>query len=210
MKKFTIITILTIILMSCTVEKIRIACVGDSITEGAGITFQNKYSYPAILNSLLGPEYRVLNSGKGGTTLQKQGDYSYWNAKEFSNVFAFNPDIVIIKLGTNDTKPQNWNSKRFEADYQALIDTLKSMPKAPQIIMCIPVPVFATQWGINDSTLNAGVIPIIKQIAEKNKIQLVDLNTPLKNKHELFPDDIHPNEKGTKEMAEIIANFLNQ
>jgi alpha-L-fucosidase 2 len=210
MKKLLIITILIAILISCSEKQIRIVCVGDSITEGAGITFQNKYAYPAILDSLLGPKYQVLNSGKGGTTLQKQGDYSYWNTKEFSNIFVFNPDIVIIKLGTNDTKPQNWNRERFEADYQALIDTIRALSSVSEIFLCKPVPVFATQWGINDSTLVAGVIPVIEQLALKNKLQLIDLNLPMKNKNELFPDHIHPNENGAKEIAGIIADYLNE
>lgn len=209
MKKLTIIIILTIAFISCTEKQIRIACVGDSITEGAGIKYQNKYAYPAILDSLLGSNYQVLNSGKGGTTLQKNGDFSYWNTKEFSNIFAFNPDIVILKLGTNDSKPQNWNSEKFETDYQALIDTISTLQSTPEIILCKPVPVFATQWGINDSTLEAGVIPIIEKLALKNQLRLIDLNTPLKNKHELFPDHIHPNEQGTAEIAKIIANFIN-
>ncbi|MBN2767248.1 MAG: GDSL-type esterase/lipase family protein [Paludibacter sp.] len=210
MKKITFFALLALLMISCTHKPTRIVCIGDSITEGAGIFQQNKYSYPARLDSLLGESFQVLNSGKGGTTLQKEGDFSYWNTKEFANIFAFEPDMVVIKLGTNDTKPQNWNSARFEADYQTLIDTLKSLPNAPEIIMCIPVPVFATQWGINDSTLNAGVIPVIKQIAKKNKIELIDLNTPLRDRHDLFPDHIHPNEEGTKEMAQIIAGFIKK
>ena len=210
MKKITFIALLGLLMISCTHKPTRIVCIGDSITEGAGIFHQNKYSYPTRLDSLLGGSFQVLNSGKGGTTLQKEGDFSYWNTKEFANIFAFEPDMVIIKLGTNDTKPQNWNSERFKVDYQALIDTLKSLPNAPEIIMCIPVPVFATQWGINDSTLNAGVIPVIKQIANENKIELIDLNSPLKNRHDLFPDHIHPNEEGTKEIAQIIAGFIKK
>lgn len=210
MKKITFFALLVLFMLSCTTKPTRIICIGDSITEGAGIYKQNINSYPALLDSLLGENYQVVNSGRGGTSLQKQGDFSYWNTKEFTNNFAYEPDMVIIKIGTNDTKPQNWNSERFEADYQALIDTLRTMPTNPEIIMCIPVPVFATQWGINDSTLNVGVIPVIKQIAEKNNIQLIDLNTPLKNSHEFFPDNIHPNENGALAIAEIIAGFIKK
>lgn len=208
-KNYFVIVAALFVLSACNQSPIRIACVGDSITEGAGIKFQNVNAYPAYLDSLLGDDYCVLNSGKGGTTLQSEGDFSYWNTKEFSNMFNFEPDIVILKLGTNDTKPQNWNEERFSADYQLLIDTILTMKNRPEIIICKPVPVFATRWGINDSILVNGVIPTIEKIALKNNLKLIDLNTPFKNDNDLFPDDIHPNEHGTLKMAQIIANFIH-
>ena len=107
-------------------EQIRVACVGDSITEGHGIKIQSRDDYPVVLNRILGDGYSVQNCGKSGTTVQKDADYPYWICKEFSNAVALNADIVVIKLGTNDTKPQNWNAERFKADYQSLIDTLKT------------------------------------------------------------------------------------
>lgn len=208
MKNLGVIAIFLLVVAGCSEKIIRIACIGDSITEGAGIKYQSRYSYPAQLDSLLGNRYQVLNSGKGGTTLQKEGDSPYWNTKEFANTFMFEPDILIIKLGTNDTKPQNWNRERFEMDYQSLLDTLLTIETAPKIYMCVPVPVFGNQWGINDSTLVQGVIPSIIKIATSNQIPLIDLNTPLLYDEEFFPDEIHPNEAGAKKVATIIANFL--
>lgn len=195
----------SLILFSCNENRTRIACVGDSITEGAGIHKQNLYAYPSILDSILGDKAEVLNCGRGGSATQKASDFSYWNTKEFSNLFTYQPDVVIIAHGTNDTKPQNWDAVRFEKDYQALIDTIQSMSSQPKIVMCIPVPVFDTLWGINDSTLQAGVIPILKKLAKANDLQLIDLNTPLNAYKEYFPDNIHPNENGAREMAKVIA-----
>src|SRR5690606_769515 len=114
---------------------------------------QSGLSYPVRLNQILGDNYTVLNAGRSATTLQKEGNFPYWTAKEFSNVFAFGPDIVVIKLGTNDTKPDNWNARRFRKDYQSLIDTLLTIRPKPKIFLCQPAPVFETRWGINDSTV---------------------------------------------------------
>lgn len=208
MRKYLIISSIILLIVGCKQNVTKIACVGDSITEGAGIKFENSDTYPAKLNKLLGDKYAILNSGKGGTTLQKDGDYSYWDSKEFTNTLSFNADIIIIKLGTNDTKPQNWNRQQFESDYQALIDTFLTMKSQPQIILCKPVPVFETTWGINDSTLTNGAIPIIEKLSAKNKLEIIDLNTELKNKPELFPDHIHPNESGTEEIAKIVARHI--
>jgi alpha-L-fucosidase 2 len=212
MKRTTFIYYLFIFLffISCSKKDIKIACVGDSITEGYGLACQSKTAYPVILDSILGPGYAVLNCGRSATTLQKKGDFPYWISKEFYDVFAYNPDIIIIKLGTNDTKPQNWNAKNFAKDYQSLIDTFKTISAKPKIFLCLPVPVFKTVWGINDSTVTEGIIPIVTKIAAENKLPVIDLYHQMSNQADNFPDCIHPNEKAVKVMAGIIAREIKR
>ena len=57
-------------------EPIKVACVGDSITQGSGA--QKGKSYPAQLQGLLGEGYLVGNFGVSGRTLLKKGDFPYW------------------------------------------------------------------------------------------------------------------------------------
>lgn len=198
-----------LIFTSCS-NNIKVACVGDSITEGYGLAWQSKTAYPVVLNSLLGPGYSVMNLGRSATTLRKKGDFSYWSCKEFYDVFVYQPDIIIIQLGTNDTKTQNWNANSFAEDYQALIDTFKTIKSNPSIYVCLPVPVFHTKWTINDSVMTAGVIPIIKKLAEKNNLPVIDLHSKMSGQGEYFFDGIHPNEKGARIMAEVIAKYLKK
>lgn len=208
MKKLSFISLLFVLLASSCV--VRVACVGDSITEGAGLAHQSKTGYPVVLNQLLGEHYAVLNAGRSAATLQKKGDLPYWNCNEFSNVFAFKPNIIVIKLGTNDTKPQNWKLGDYEKDYQALIDTFGTIQGKPRIILCKPVPAYKTRWGINDSTVVNGLIPAIERLAAKNKLQVIDLYDGLKNDGADFPDDIHPNEKAAAKMASIVAKAIKK
>ncbi len=208
MRKYTCFFLLLGIMSSCTTKISRVACVGDSITEGYGLAVQSKTGYPVVLDSILGPGYHVLNSGRSSTTLQKEGNFPYWICKEFSNVFVYNPDIIIIKLGTNDTKPQNWQADRFEKDYQALIDTFRTIPEDPQIYLCLPVPVFKTKWGINDSTVINGVVPIVEKLAKENQLPVIDLYHQMQDQGADFPDSIHPNERAVKVMAGIIAKKI--
>ena len=205
---FLIFTIL--IFVSCTTKPIKVACIGDSITEGSGLVNQSKTAYPVILDSILGDPYSVLNCGRSSATMLKDGNLPYWNCKEFYNVFAFDPDIIIIKLGTNDTKPKNWNAENFEKDYQALIDTVNTIQNKPKIYVCLPVPAYRAVWGINDSTLTAGVIPIIKKIARINHLTIIDLYSPMGNQPENFPDGIHPDENGAKNMAVFVAKRIKE
>ena len=204
--------ILSIILLAtaCTQKVTKIACVGDSITEGYGLACQSKTGYPVVLDSILGPQYAVMNLGRSATTLSTKGDFPYWISKEFSDVFAYKPDIIVIQLGTNDTKPYNWNAENYEKDYQAMIDTFKTIPTNPKIYLCLPVPVFKTKWGINDSTIVHGVIPIIKKISASNNLPVIDLYDQMMNEGADFFDSIHPNEAAAKVMAEIIAKEIEK
>ena len=50
------------------------------------------------------------------------------------------PDLVIIQLGTNDSKPYNWRyGTNYVADYEELIASYTSLSNAPQVILCPPV-----------------------------------------------------------------------
>ena len=194
---------------SCSEKKeVRIACIGDSITEGAGIYWQSKNSYPVQLDSILGPGYRVLNAGRSGATLLKHSDLPYWICNEFSNVFAFEPDIIVIKLGTNDSKPFNWNEENYARDLQSMVDTLNSIPTQPEIFLCLPAPAYNHAWGINDSVIRNGVIPSIEKVAKLNNLQIIDLYKPLVDHVDFFPDSIHPNEAGAGSIAEVIAKAI--
>jgi acyl-CoA thioesterase I len=210
-KKIAVSLVVVALSVSCSINKsVKVACIGDSITEGAGIYWQSKFSYPVQLDSILGPEYSVLNCGRSGANMLKKSDLPYWICNEFYNVFAFEPDVIIIKLGTNDSKPQNWNEENYVKDFQSMIDTLKTIPTQPRIYVCLPVPAYNNAWGIRDSVIRAGVIPSIEKVAKANNLTIIDLYKALSNHAEFFPDSIHPNEAGAKVMAEVVAKAIKK
>src|SRR5512145_1305125 len=99
----------------------NIACVGDSITYGYGLASPNTESYPAVLATLVGSAHRVQNFGVSGATLLKSGDKPYWSEAAFTASTDFAPDVVVVMLGTNDAKPQNWSHEpEFSSDYTEL------------------------------------------------------------------------------------------
>lgn len=188
----------------------KVACIGDSITEGYGLNNQAATSYPQVLSQLLGNRYSVLNSGRSATALQKRADFPYWISKEFANVFVYKPQLIVISLGTNDTKPYNRSKGSFEADYRALIDTLMTIKPRPTLFLCKPVPVFETTWGINDSCLVNLVCPTVDKLAKEMRLHVIDLYTPMKSCGSDFPDHIHPNERGAARIAHIVADAISQ
>ncbi|MBI4810724.1 MAG: alpha-L-fucosidase [Ignavibacteriales bacterium] len=190
---------------------IKIACIGNSITYGAGIQDRERNSYPAQLQQMFGKRWEVRNFGLNGRTLLKKGDYPYWNERELIEVKEFNPNVVIIMLGTNDTKPWNWKYKNeFVSDYEKFIDEFQKIESHPLIYICIPVPAFPGDWGIRDSIIRVDIIPSIKQIQREKNVSLIDLYTPFTGKSELFPDEVHPNQDGARLIAREIYNILYQ
>ena len=95
-------------LASFAAEPLRVACVGNSITYGYGLSNPATESYPAQLQTLLGQNYNVRNFGHSGATLLSRGHRPYIQQEAYKNALAFKPDIVVIHLGINDTDPRNW------------------------------------------------------------------------------------------------------
>jgi lysophospholipase L1-like esterase len=189
----------------------RVACVGDSITFGSGIADRDRDSYPAVLGKLLGDSYDVRNFGVSGATLQKRGDKPYWTLDAFKDVSAFNPHIVIIKLGTNDTKPQNWHDvKDFQIDLQAMVNSFSELPEKPQIFLCTPVPVHKDAFGIREEVVRDEVVPTVKEVANRMEVPMIDLYAALKDDSVMFPDGVHPNAAGAKRIAETVAAAIKK
>ena len=190
-------------------ETIRVACIGDSITFGHGVHDRRTNCYPAVLGRLLGEKFHVRNFGVSAATLLKKGDKPYWKLRAFKLATDFAPHALVIKLGTNDSKPQNWRHKaEFAADLRAMIDHFAKLPSHPRIWLCLPVPVYRTRWGINEETVKGKIIPIIKQVAAEASLPTIDLHAALSGHPELFPDNIHPNAAGAALMAQAVHAAL--
>ena len=188
-------------------RSIRVACVGDSITQGAKLA--KGMSYPEQLQKMLGSPWIVKNFGKSGRTLLKQGDFPYWNESIYQDALQFAPDAVIIKLGTNDTKPQNWKHiADFKNDYRALVESFRSLQTKPRIYICTPCPVVGSgAFDIN----NAGVleeVSWIKELAAELNVGLVDMNAAFAGKSNLLPDKVHPNAEGATLLASAAYSAL--
>jgi lysophospholipase L1-like esterase len=185
-----------------------------------------QHGYPALLQKKLGNKYWVKNFGVSGRTMLSKGDYAYTNEMAWRDAVAFQPDIVILKLGTNDSKPQNWKyGAEFKQDLVQMITTfcpeLKTLPKnkkkrakalaevKTKIILCTPIPAFKQSWNINETIIANEIIPIQQEVAQEYGLQVVDLHTLFANDEDkLLPDGIHPNDKGVSKMADIIAAAL--
>lgn len=192
-------------------DAIRVVCVGNSITYGVGVKNHKRDSYPSVLGRMLGDGYVVKNFGVSARTMLNKGDNPYMKEKAFQDALACHPNIVIIKLGTNDSKSFNWKHKAdYMKDTQTMIDTFKALPSQPKIYLCYPPKAYLTGDGINDDIITKEIIPMIKKVAKKNKLPIIDLHTTMDGMANLFPDRVHPNEAGAKMMAKAVYDSLKK
>jgi acyl-CoA thioesterase I len=191
--------------------KTRIGCIGDSITNGAGTTAPDgaSNSYPAQLQRMLGDRLEVVNFGVGGTTLLNKGDSPYQSQQAFSRAKDFEPDVVIIMLGTNDTKPQNWKYKdEFAADYEDIVRQFSGLSSRPRIYVCRPCFVVgAGNFGINEPSVEME-LPLIDEVGKKLGLETIDIFGATKEHDALFPDRVHPNNEGAALIAKEVFKAI--
>jgi lysophospholipase L1-like esterase len=198
------VALLAAILSSCRADdqRIRVACVGDSITLGGGENRRD--NYPGTLQRLLGNGYDVRNFGVNGATVRRHADQPYVRESAFGGAKEFKPNIAVILLGTNDTKIQNWGQvDRFVADYKSLVADFQALDPKPQIYLCIPVPAYIDGDWINRDRVRE-LRPRIEQIGKDLHLPVIDLYTDLDGRPELFPDGVHPNPEGAGLIAKAV------
>lgn len=194
-------------------HKIKVACIGDSITYGTQITNREQNSYPVKLQNKLGNKYDVQNFGASGFCLQKSADRPYWQHKYFATSASFRPDIVVIMLGTNDTKAMNWkNTYTFVKDYKSLINYYRSLPSNPKIYITTTPTIFADQSKSSFiSTNNNKVCEAIKISGLYEDVTLIDINALTANKKDVFQKDgVHINEKGAELISQEIFKVIDK
>ena len=177
---------------------IRVACIGDSITQWS--------NYPEELQKMLGDGYEVGNFGVAGSAVTKGSDFPYMNQSEFQRAKDFQPQVVIIMLGTNDAKDVNYdNLGSFTGDYEEIVNFYDALPNDQQIYLVVPPPIYDNTLGLDNSNLEQSVIPMIEQVADNKDLPTIDVNSVMTDHSEYFKDGVHPNDDG----AEVIATTIN-
>ena len=187
---------------------VKVAGVGDSITQLS--------QWPQKLGALLGAGYAVTNYGFVGATLLKKGDTPYWNTAAFTQSHSANPDVVVIMLGTNDSKPFNWNAHMgdFVGDYEALIDSYTALPSHPKVYLNLCPPAGTNGYQIDGTVIANQILPLIKQVAMAKGVPTIDVYDAFGGPNldmSLYGgngDLVHPNEKGAMVIAATVFAAL--
>lgn len=188
---------------------LRVACVGDSITAGARVPEAGRYPklLEGMLGEALGRKVEARNFGTSGATLLRKGD----NPFNLNAPIAFAPELVVIMLGTNDSKAQNWKHKAdFAGDLTAMVQEFAKLPSKPTICLVLPPPAYKPAFGIRGEVIKDEILPLIRQVATAEKVRLIDAFTPLSGHADMFPDGVHPLDAGTALLAKTICAGLTE
>ena len=190
---------------------VKVACIGDSITWGFTLLNPWKQSYPALLQEMLGDGYEVRNFGYNDASARFDADTPYVNKRVYRDSLAWNPDIVLLMLGTNDTKTRNWDPEIFRRDYRRIVESYRSLPSNPRVILIAPIRIFLPLriplLGLYPETMEEGVRPAIREIASDLGLECIDL-------YGLFEDTtycrdgVHPQRTGARMLAEAIHSAV--
>jgi acyl-CoA thioesterase-1 len=187
-------------------QVIRVACVGDSITEITG--------YPKALGELLPKDqYEVRNFGVSSATALFKSPKPYYKEPAFRAAKDYKPNIVVVLLGTNDTRKANPNTYQqigeFVGNYRQIVTELIGVETAPKVYLALPTPIYGEgNWGLNEENLEAGVLPGIKQVARELKLPVIDAHAALSDHPEYFMDRVHPNGDGPKALAATVYRAI--
>lgn len=199
-------------------NQIKVACVGDSITYGHGVTPWHKNNYPAVLQNLLGDGYNVQNFGVSGTTAHSTGDQPYIKTDIYKQSIEYDADIIIFMLGSNDSKPESWtDAETFKKEYLALLDTYISDENSPEIYLGIPAKAFyedkSQTSGLTSYDIQGDIVEqiggIVKEIAAERGYKYIDIYSLTAENPQWFEADfVHPNAEGAKAIANEVYKYV--
>ncbi len=196
-------------------DKIRVACVGDSITFGSHAPFAKEKSFPVELQKLLGDNYQVLNFGLSGRTLVNSGNHPYRNEKFFLLSQEAEPSVVLMMLGSNDSRPYNWDATAYEKELEEMVLLYKNLPGAPKVYLMTPPAAFVAEgktkvvYDIRAEVIRDEIRPIVLRVGERTDTPVIDLYAATENHPEWFSDGVHPNDEGNRRFAEYIYRYIN-
>lgn len=188
-------------------EPIRLACVGASVTFGRGLPNRREQCYPAVLQRLLddhhGPgRWRVRNFGYSGATISRGSNEPYWQTPSFTSATHFEPQLVLLMLGINDAQFANSASRSTLAgDLADLVGHFRGL--GAEVLVADPPPVFPPVPEIDFEALTRVVRPTIRRVVGEIEAPLIDFESPLRDAADDFPDGLHPTAAVAQRLAQI-------
>lgn len=212
-KSFIIYLFLTLsVVLYAQQHRIKVACIGNSITYGYGLPDRATQSYPVQLQKMLGESYQVENFGRSGATLLNKGHRPYMQQDEYHRAIDFAGDIVVIHLGINDTDPRDWPDYRdfFVKDYIALIDSFRVANPEARIMIARLTPIADRHPRFLSGTRDwHGEIQLaIENVARYAGVQLIDFHKPLYPYPFMLTDAVHPDPEGAFVLAQTVYSAI--
>jgi len=182
-------------------ENYILLCAGDSLTE---------QGYPVYLRRLLkkeGLRVRVYNKGRSGYNSAEYLAYLRAHAYELRN---FQPDFILLQLGTNDVRTDGDRTSReeFKANMKEIINLLTQFQtrrgQSPRLLLGLVPPIKEeANYPFSEESaqrVETEINPALLSLASELNLPVVNNWEIFMKRPELLPG-IHPNPEGYQEMA---------
>jgi len=184
---------------------IRIACAGDSITYGYGVAAHRlRDAWPALLQQAL-PGCLVKSFGACGAGASECGELPYSGTLAHQQSLAFQPDLVLLMLGTNDCHEDSFDPS---ACMSGLLALAQSWHPARVILIIPPAGAFPEDmhpFGVSLELLNRSLPEVIRAAAGRADLPLIDLS----RQRISTVDGIHPDAAGNRVIAGLVSAFMH-
>ena len=200
-------------------DAVHVACIGDSITYGAGVTDEtgtriDEYSWPYILEDLFGDQVQILNYGVCGRTLIRETGVAYSDTDFYRLSQESGAEGYLIMLGTNDSTAEYWDADSYRTELKEFVQSYIDLPQQPHVVLITPPRAFAKEgsdtvaYGIRNEIIEGEIVPIVKETAEQFGIQCFDLYAETESHPEWFADGVHQNAEGNRAIADFIHRSI--
>lgn len=154
-----------------------------------------------------------MNYGASGRTLLDIPGKSYRDTGYIEAVKGELPDILIIMLGSNDSRSDRWHAKKYKQAYIALLKELQMIESKPAIYIMTPPEAFPREngeiiHGIRNEIIHDEIGRIVREVAEETGVGLIDLYAVTENHPEYFFDGVHPNKEGYEVVAQTVYEHI--
>ena len=186
--------------------KTKVACIGDSLTEGYLVGAGE--SYPAKLQNVLGSGYEVQNFGVTSSYVIDDGVLIYRKTDAYSKSLAYDADILVFMFGSNDVKAYDWTPTYFKNQYMELIDSYraaaKSHGKEPKIYICVPPESRDSFFGVQRKAVD----PTFLVAQAENAVMLDSYHLTLGHPEYYLADQLHLTGEAYQKFAEFIGDAI--
>lgn len=188
----------------------RVGCVGNSITYGSNLPDVAAESYPSVLQSLQGDSVLFTNFGAPGAAVIRLAGFPYTATEQFRHLLRYNPETVLLMLGTNDSKPPIWSpyGSTFGSYYDSLCIALDTLPSQPRMVVFTPARAFGSLFGVDDAVLSQQIVPAIRKQGLLRAWDQFDMRSVTDSMGAHFPDGLHPDATATAWMAAAVHAYL--
>jgi len=186
-----------------------ILCAGDSLTA------MSSSNYPRLLAQRVGADYRMARVLVAATPGFTSGEFLR-AARHARLAERVRPDAVLLLLGTNDVKRSpDWTGARaYRVHMEEIIAMFRRANPEARIVLATPPPITRASLLFTKASarrLAETIVPAVRELAQREKLALVDLYALFSNRPELLgPDGVHPNAAGHSAMAGFFLDALRR